>query len=305
MATATVNENVDVAATDVEAVDAEPETVITTGKGLAIAGNISFAKIDSDDPAVRAGKVRELLQVAADAGGKLEIVQGELLFEANNNGYWKEYKFTDEGGTDRAFESWDEYVGVELGMKRRTSFKRIEVYQKLCVELDISEETLGKLEWSKVGLISKHLSEDNWSAILGALDGMSFRQVESFNKALKETDDVEEAAASVHTVKAIAGPEEGEDGADGTDTGESTKTFNCKCSATQYESIQAALDAAQGSTGSESAANNLDLICTEYLANIPPDATDGEEAKVLNLSRIIANVEDTYGVTLSVETVEE
>jgi len=37
MATATVNEDVNV---DVEAVDAEPELVVTTGKGLAIAGNI-------------------------------------------------------------------------------------------------------------------------------------------------------------------------------------------------------------------------------------------------------------------------
>jgi len=242
--------------------------------------------------------------MASDAGGKLEIVQGELLFEASNNGYWKEYTFTDEGGTERAFESWDEYVGVELGMKRRTSFKRIEVYQKLCVELDIPEETLGKLEWSKVGLVSKHLTDDNWNAVLDALDGMSFRQAEGFNKALKETDDVEEAAASVHTVKAIAGPEEGEEDAVGTDTGESTKTFSCKCSATQYESIQAALDAAGGASGSESPANNLDLICTEYLANIPPDATDGEEAKVQNLSRIISNLEDAYGVTLAVETVE-
>lgn len=305
--TAVVDENV-----DVEVIDEESnEPVITQNVATGIATKkISFAPIDTTlSPEERAPLVRKYLKQAQEAGGVLEIVQGELLFEAKTNEYWKSYEFEDESGTKRPYESWDEFCLEELGIKRRTSFSRIDLYDKYVNELALPSETLEKIQWSKAGLVVKLIDNDNKDAILDAIDSMTWRQVKEFAAALKTSEDVETAKAAVLAPKALT--DESDVGVEGDGTvsaggeADTVKTFSAKCSPAQIENIEAALATAASVTGSDSKAHNLDTICAEYLAATVDVSEGGEDAKMESLARIIDTIQDNYGVVLDITLPDE
>ena len=296
---------------DVEVADEEQEPVISSGITTELASDtFSFAPIDTElTPEERAPLVRDMLQKSQDAEGIIEIMQGELLYEAHKNEYWKEYTFVDDTGTERAFADWDEYVLTDLGLKRRTSYKRMELFDVFVNQLELDVDTLKGIKWSKAGLVTKLVTPENAEAMLEAIGAMSFRQTEQFAKQLKVSEDIDEAKATVLAPKAITDDSdvdiEGGDGTTSGDPGEATKTFSVKGAAAQLENIEAAISVAASITGSDSKINNLDVICSEYLATNASNAEGGEDAHLEAVARIIESVQTNFGIELSIASMPE
>ena len=131
--------------------------------------------------------------------------------------------------------------------------------------------------------------------------------MEQFAKELKNGEDVAEARATVLAPKALTDESGvGIEGGDGTtsssasDPGEVMKTFSAKLAPAQLENVQAALAVAASITGSDSNANNLDVICGEYLASNAANVDGGEDAGLEQVARIIEMVQTNFGVELSI-----
>ena len=90
------------------------ELVVMDGRSfevLAATGDSVFtnALTVGMDPEERKEKVREVLQKAEQFADRLNLVQGELLYEVTNNQYWKDWKFEDKKEETRAFTDFKEY----------------------------------------------------------------------------------------------------------------------------------------------------------------------------------------------------
>lgn len=298
---------------DVEVVEEVQETVMTSGIAAKLMGKVTFSQIDpSLSLAERAPIVREMLQKSHEAEGRLEIIQGELLYEANRNGYWKDYQFTDDTGTTRAYATWDEFCETELNIKRRTSFTRIDTYKTFCVDLPLSPETLEEIDWSKAALITKVINPENYAAILDAISTMTWRQVKAFVSNLKTTEDVSQAASLATQPAAITmEDDESDPGAGGAASagaaeGDVTKTFSVKMAQSQLENVEVAISECGKLIGSDSKAHCLDVICTDYLTQLDTSTGgDPSQQKLELLARIIERLQANFGVTLSVDGMEE
>ena len=284
---------------------AEEGPTITTGVGMQLVnpGTFAFAPIDQalDLPA-RQQRVLELLEQSKSAEGQLEFIQGELLYEANKNGYWKTWTMEDSTGVKRPYNSFDEFVEERLGLKRRTAYNRIEVYSTYVVKLQIPVETLKGIDLSKALLVTKIVKEDNWPVVFDAIKGMSWTQVNEFAKNMKSANTIQEAVDATLAPKALPSPTDtsAEAPASGATTkdSEGVKTFSLKLSVGQYDNVKAAIGVVKTATGTESDAQALDVIATEYLA-----ANSAGMKKQEVVERMIQNIEATYGVVLKVESV--
>ena len=284
---------------------AAPEPFYAGGEiTTKLASSISFAPIDPGlDPEARKERVRVLLHQSADAGGKLEILQGELLFEANTNGYWQTWFFEDSQGKKRCYADWDEFAREELGMSRRTSFTRIDLYKTFVLKLKVPEDVLSKLEWSKAGLVTKLLTEENWPNVLDKISGLSYSKVNDFVKEAKNTADVEQAFANVTAPKAITGP---------TDAGVTTpsgskadkedgfKTFKLNLSAAQFENVTNAIGVCMKAVSTDSQAHAMDIICSEYLTGNP-----GDMNKMDILANLVRSIESNFGAVVEIKSVPD
>ncbi len=266
----------------------------------------AFAPIPAGlDPAQRQAMVLDLLEKTKAAEGRLDFIQGELLFEANHNGYWKTWQMTDGNGVTRPYNSFEEFTEDRLGMKRRTAYSRIDLYSTFVLKLKIPPETLADIDLSKAAAVCKIVKEDNWPAVLDAIKSMSHAKVIEFVKNAKSANTIQEAVDATMAVKALPGPASTDveapasSGAASKDT-EGVKSFSVKLAVAQFENVKAALAVVKTATGTDSDAQALDVLASEYLA-----ANSAGMKKQEVVSRLIQNIEATYGVVMKIESVPD
>jgi len=266
----------------------------------------AFAPIDpSLTPAQRQDRVLQLLDATKSAEGRLDFIQGELLYEASKNGYWKTWTTQDPStGVSRPFNSWEEFVETRLGLKRRTSFTRIDLYTTYVIKLKVPPEELKEIDLSKAALVTKIVTEDNWPAVSDAIKTMSWTQVADFVKNAKSAASIADAVTATMAPKALPGPAgteaEAPSGGAATKDGSGVKTFSVKLEVAQYDNVKAAIQVVKTATGMDSDSMALDVIATEYLAS----SSAGMKKQEI-VSRLISNIEATYGVGLKVESVPD
>ena len=288
------------------AIDA-PVRTEGVGSQLTAPGTFQFSPIDPNlDETQRQARVLELLQQSTEAEGKLEFIQGELLYEASKNSYWKTWTMEDpDTGVLRPFNSWEEFVEQKLGLKKRTAFNRMDLYSTCVVKLQIPIEQLKALDLSKVQQVTKIMTAENYPAVLDTLKNMSWAQTKAFVSAIKSTNTIEEAKNLVLAPKALPGP--AVDGTAAVETpattgaaskdSEGVKTFSQKLTIAQYDNVKSAIEVMKTASGVSSDAQALDAIASEYLAS---NSTGMNKIEVVG--RILQNLETTYGVVVEIKS---
>lgn len=269
--------------------DAAAEPVVTTGLSLEIfkEGASHFVPaLQKDMPlAERKVAVREVIRQSIQIDDKLQLVNGEMLYEVSKNKYWNEWEFADpKTGETRKFASFDEYCEVELDMKRRKAYYLMSIYEKYVVELKLPNDILKDMEWSKAKELVSVITEDNWPDLIDKIGKMSVPEVKEL----------------VRTMKAA-----GTDGTSGATTPaepDTTVRMAFKLHPDQAENVKAALAIAESMSGSDKPGNQLDLICSDFLASAVGSGVEGALAK---LEVVIKNVERAFGVTLELKGVDE
>lgn len=278
---------------DVEVVESskEGELVLAEGVGLDLweSSKESFLPQLKKEMSLAERKktIRDCMKEAVQIDDKLNLVAGELLWEASKNGYWKEWEFTDDKGETRPYASFEEYTENELNMKRRKAFYLIKIYDKFIVELKLSSEELAGLQWSKAREIADVITPDNYKEVIERVSTMPVTAVKDYVKELKGKKPIEGDTTGV-TEGGGKEPEE-------------TVKLNFKLYPEQAENVKNALSIAETMTGSEKPGNQLDLICSEFVAGAVGMGLEGALAK---LELVVKNVERAFGVKLSIEDID-
>ena len=283
---------IDVAPVEAGVVEPEKKTELVLAKGIASdmwadAASTFIPILRQDMPlAERKDAIRQVMVQSMTIDDKLNLISGELLYEVNKNGYWKEWTFVDKaGGKDetRPYATFEEYCDLELNMKKRKALYLVSIYEKFVVELDLPKEILRDLEWSKAKELVGIITAENAADLMDKIGTMTLKQVIDMAKAMKTS------AATSGTSGATAEPVD-------------IRRLTFKLTPEQEENVNGALKLAESMTGSDKPGNQLDLICSEFTAGAVGMGLEGATAK---LDLIIANVQRAFGVTLSVSGMDE
>lgn len=268
-------------------VEETTELVVTDGRSfdvLASGDSVFTNQLTADmDPEERKAKVREVLSATETMADRLNLVQGELLYEVTKNQYWKDWTFQDDEGEERPFSDFKEYCEGECGISQRKGRYLVSIYEKFVKDLDLPKEILMDLEWSKAKELISIINAENWKDLLDETADMSVRQVKELVASRKPTT-------------------EGKPGKEG-DVPEVTKPVTFKLAPEQLENVTNALKIAEGMSGSDKRGNQLDLICSDFVGTSA--GASGVEGGLAKLDIIIKNVERAFGVKLEVTEVDE
>lgn len=255
--------------------------VVVDGVGVSLVVSGFTRQLSKDMPIEeRRGAIRQILRDSVKMPGKMDVLVGETLYEVHKNKYWKEYEFSDPTGEIRPYASFDEYVEVEVGLKKRKAYYLTSIYEKFAVELGLAPEILRTLDWSKAILLLKVITPDNWSDLLAKTADMTAEQV----KAL---------------VRSMLGTTSSGDSGDGEDVFDKI-TF--RLSLPQAENVRKALEIAAGMCGSEKGGHQLDLICTAFIADA---AGSGLRGGLVQLGQVKQAIERAFAVTIDITGVDE
>lgn len=285
-----MSETVIAEATPVAESDITPYIAPGIGADLWKGSESTFVPVLAKDMplAQRTQAVRDVLKQSMQIDDKLNLVQGELLYEASKNGYWKAWTYEDsDSGEFKNFETFEEYCEVELDMKRRKAFYLISIYQKFVVELGLPAEVLRELEWSKAKELTTIITDENWKGMLDKTKAMSVRKV-------KEMVDEMKGASKAPTAPATGTRAEAEPS-----SAMVSRTF--RLHPEQAANVDNALKLAGSMTASEKDGHNLDLICSDFLSGSTESGLDGALTK---LEIGIGNIERAFGVKLTVASVD-
>jgi len=249
----------------------DQEVAVPDGTGVQLfTGSPSFVpQLNEEMPLeVRKTTIRDASRQFVAVDDKLQIAQGELLWEINENGYWREWTHD-----EIPYETFNEYVDLELSMASRKARYLISIYAKFVVDLGLPMEVLAGLEWSKAKELVAIITEENWQDLLEQAKDMSVSEIKAMVKEMRsdgETDTVERETFVLH--------------------------------ADQAQTLREAMAAAASIAPSEHKSVHLDMISTAFLAlNVGED----ENGAVMHLSHILRHIERAYGITLEVKAISE
>lgn len=263
-----------------EEVEAEKEPVITTGTSLSLwEGAGTFVALNPEmEPEERREAIRNIVTTAASVDDRLQLVKGEMFYEVIENSYWKEWTFVDDEGDERPFATFEEYCQVECGCSRRTAFYLRDIYRTYVVELELPEEMLSGLQWSKAKELVTIIDKENYEDLLNETADMTVTAVKDFVKATKAAR-MGKTTAETEVVRTV------------------TKSF--KLNEDQASALEQSLEIAGKLSGSEKAPAQLDFIISDFLASASSTA-DPVEA----LDAAIARLERNYGCKLTLEELD-
>lgn len=291
----------------------EPTTTVTTelvvveGRLVdafneSMAGGTFVPALRKDMPlAQRKDAVRQVLTATRQVDDRLNLMQGEMLFEVSRNSYWKDWTFTDDSGETRPFANFEEYLNSELDMQRRKAFYLIGIYDKFVVELNLPKEILMSLEWSKAKEVTGVINAENWADIIDKMKTLSVRQLKDWVKALKKP-------ATPATAGAAPGAEGGAaPGTEGTGTTadsepDVSERITFKLTAEQLANVKSALSVAESMGAGDKPGNQLDLICSNFVASA---VGVGVEGALATLDVLIKSIERSFGVSLELKGIDE
>ena len=135
-----------------------------------------FSRLGTDLPrAERSHTVRKILQQAARTEDRLQLRMAELLFEAQQGRYWRDW----------GFDSFKGFVEAECRFGHRKAQQLVEVYRKFVVELGVPPERMRRLEWSKAALAAGVIRNDNRDEFLQDLERLSYRDLKERVEAIR------------------------------------------------------------------------------------------------------------------------
>jgi hypothetical protein len=248
------------------------DLIVSTGRGLEVweETNTVFTNLqDGLSPEERKAQVRKTMAAAIGIDDRLNLVAGELLYEVAQNEYWKDWEF----------ESFADYCEAELNMRDRKAKYLISIYDKFVIKLNLPKEILLDLQWSKAKELVSVITEDNWVGLIDGLNTMTVKDVKFMVKEMK----------GVPRIK------------DGSDSEDITERVVFNLSKEQAENISTALGLAGTMVGSDKTGNQLDLICSDFLAS---SAGEGLSGAIDKLDFHIKSLSRTFGVEIKVETVD-
>lgn len=217
--------------------------------------------------------VRDALKKIAIIGDRINLMAGELLYEAKSQEHWRHWTRT-VGGVEEHFGSFDEYAEEELGVKRRKAYYLISIYEKLVIDLNLPVSVLRELEWSKAKEIVRVIDESNADDLLEACRNMSVKDLQAHVKGLlgeAVTEQFVKLSASLTTEQA--------------------------------ENVHLALKVASEMTGSHKTGNLLDLICCDFNAGNVSSEPLADLLGKFDLHK--QSLERTFGVQIDVVGINE
>ena len=249
------------------------DLIVSTGRGLEVWEETStvFTNLQEGlSPEERKSQVRQTMAAAIGIDDRLNLVAGELLYEVAHNEYWKDWEF----------ESFAEYCEAELNMRDRKAKYLISIYDKFVIELNLPTEILLDLQWSKAKELVSVITEDNWADLISDLHEMTVKEVKSKVKEMKGVPKITDDSKSSEDISERV-------------------VFNL--SKEQAENISTALGLAGTMCGSDKTGNQLDLICSDFLAS---SAGEGLAGAIDKLDFHIKSLSRTFGVEIKIETVD-
>jgi nitric oxide reductase NorQ protein len=156
-----------------------------------------FSRLQSDLPrAERSQTVRQILHQAAKTEDKLQLRMAELLFEAQERRYWRDW----------GFGSFREFVEAECGFGLRKAQQLVEVYKKFVVELAVPPEQMRRLEWSKAALVAGLIRNENRDELLRDVERLSYRDLQERIEAIRKKSEASTPEAPPETSPAAPPP---------------------------------------------------------------------------------------------------
>mgnify|MGYP003627560996 CR=1 FL=1 len=249
------------------------DLIVSTGRGLEVwkETNTVFTNLQEGlAPEDRKSQVRQTMAAAIGIDDRLNLVSGELLYEVAMNEYWRDWDF----------DTFAEYCESELNMRDRKAKYLISIYKKFVIELNLPKEILLDLQWSKAKELISVITEDNWPDLISDLNEMSVKEVKYMVKEMKGGDKLEDSSTSSEDI---------------------TERVVFNLSKEQAENISTALQLAGTMCGSDKTGNQLDLICSDFLAS---SAGEGLSGAIDKLDFHIKSLSRTFGVEIKIETVD-
>lgn len=224
--------------------------------------SIPEISLDSREIAQRPQKVREFALAVNKLGDRAKIAMAAAWHEVKEKGYWKSYGYV----------SFDQYIMEEFSYGRSTSEALLSIYSTYVVKLGISPIELSEIPWYGLREVLSIVNENNVHEILDKLKGMTQKDIKKWLKSLQGLHPAEAKFKTGHKFH-----------------------FNFE-SEEQAEVIRQALVAAQTVSGSEVPAENLEVICAEYLlTNL------GDSDKLATLEKWFQFVARKFGIKVTWE----
>lgn len=262
----------------------------------------------------RREKIREYLKLAVSADDILGYWKAELLYEVQENEYWKEWRYVGDDGQPTAYSSFEDFYKRELGDSSREAYYRLAMYRTFVIGLNIPVEILRKMGISKLREITSIVTPDNVYEILGALEDKTVNYTKEYVKNYRallsgehqddDLDDVPEKGA-ITTEKAerdttyspIQEYEDDEPTFPSLDP-EGFMTFTCELPTEVYESVVKAFEVAGMMIESNKRSAQFDVICQSFLASVVSD--NGPDQYHFSLNQAKAGLERAFNVEFEV-----
>jgi hypothetical protein len=296
--------------------DTEPEVTTVSGITFSLVGDVgaSLPSLSNDlPPAMRKQAIRSALSITTGVEDRLNLLKGELLHEVSALGYWAEWTLMDPlTGETRPYNSFEEFIESELGIKKRTAQYWMALYRTFVLKLNLPQEVLKTLEWSKAIQLLPVITPDNATELLDLIGVMTVSQVSRMVRNLKSGGSsmtpADAAAAGSGTVGVVAAAS-GDTapvvtGVSIVDTASGKEEFHklvFNLTADQLSNVKAGLAAAQTMTGSDKPGAQLDFIFTDFLGGAVGVGTTGA---LLKLEAGIANLERAFSVKLRIDSAD-
>lgn len=145
-----------------------------TGPGVEVLGPDPFVDVQDKMKKLEKNDAVKTAKELLDSIGKSYFYFGGIMSKIQANGW-----FTEEG-----YESFQDFVTIEMGMKYRKAMYFIEIYNYLTVA-QIPYEKVKNVGWTKLKEIACLLTEDNVDALVKKAEGMNTLQLIEEVKLLK------------------------------------------------------------------------------------------------------------------------
>ena len=281
-----------------------PEVVTPDTKSPVIVGGTTLTIFEGSDsifcnalsaemaPEDRAVATRKVLQKSDVVEDRLQLIRGEMLFEIAENGYWRDYEFTDEEtGKTRKFASFEEFARTEVGISDNTARYLRKVYCKYCVELSLPREELRDLQWTKAVQLEPFINKDNWRGLLDKMRNMSKAEVKALADEMNPHKKPRGASFAGSSSSGSGGG-----------TSEPFDKFNFRMPHEMSSAVNDALELCGPMCGSEDRATQLHFICTDFNAMAE---SSGLEGALGTLQVIIEHLQLAFHVKLNIASVDE
>lgn len=98
------------------------------------------------------------------------IVLAKVLYEIEQEGYYEEWTYQDDG-TTKTYSSINDFARVVFDYSSSTTQSFLRIHKKLSLDLGVPDDTLAALPWGNLRIVCPHVTEDNLEFVLKLCEG--------------------------------------------------------------------------------------------------------------------------------------